>query len=262
MKNLTSKSLWITLGLLLSTATSAQAFSLSLTASVGQVDNNVNANSTINTTNTPNGFGNFFQPQNDPFTVLGSSPNSTIPAGNNNLILTSTALSNNITISSANAKKPLVLSFDWSFQGNSLGVEGIKLDTFTVSLISVGVDSFGNPNFSSDLLITNQYQEKRGESLSILGGLVAGDYNVKVSVIEPTVISTEFITKNKLTLTPLQILNYQNALALDNSAAGIDNLTLEAVPFDFSPTLGLSIVGIFWIIFYWKKLRVKTSKLE
>jgi hypothetical protein len=261
MKNIINKSFWITLGLFLSTTTSAQAFSLDLTASVGEVDTNINASSTINQTGTPNGFGNFFQSQNDPFTVLGSSPNSTIPSGNNNSILTSTAVSNQITISSANAGKPLFLNFDWSFQGNSLGVEGIRLDTFTVSLVSVGVDGSGNPNFSSDLFITNQYQEKRGESLSISGGLVAGNYKVKISVIEPTVISTEFITQNNLTLTSLQIANYQAALALDNSAAGIDNLDISAVPFEFSPTLGVLIVGSFWGLLSWKKQKANASKL-
>lgn len=261
MKNITSKFCWITFGLFLSSATSAHAFSLGLNASVGEVFTNVNASSTVNTTATPNGFGNFFQAQDDPFTLLGSSsPNVTIPSGRNFLSPdTSIVLSDTFTLGTPG--QGLKVEFDWSFQGNSTGLLGTLYDTFDVTLLGVGAGSSG---LDIELLNTKIYQEQLNETITIpTGSLPIGNYQIQFSVIEPSVVPD---VSSPDTLDNIRydgsLISSQFDLSTDNSAAGIDNLDVSTVPFEFSPTLGILVVGGFWGLLFWKKHKVKLGKLK
>lgn len=249
--------------ILLAIPAPAKAFSVTLDTftSTGntltsRVDDNVNFSATINTTSTPNGFGNFFAEQDDPFLLLGDASNQTI-SDDDLTVGVSLATSESIEISSENANQDLVLNFDWIFQGDSTGIAGINVDTFSVTLIGGGIDALGNPNVNTDLLVENQYGKNRGESLSLPRNLPIGTYNIQFSVIEPTVVDPNILIGTNLTNTEASFI-----LANDNSAAGIDNLSVSSVPFEFTPTTGLLIVGSIWGLLRWQKRKNLVSNNE
>jgi hypothetical protein len=266
-KVLSNKLPWITSCVLLLAAPSpAKAFSVNLNtftdtspdAALSRVNSNINADSTINQTVTPEGFGSFFAEEDNPFLLLGASSGTTIPLDDHGVGV-SIATSENIVILEENANKDLVLNFDWIFQGNSEGTLGLIDDTFSVALVGAGTDLLGNTvNVETDLLVTNEYGSKRGEELAISGGLNTGTYNIVISLTEPSIDPLDPID-------PLPLLSSDVPLAAgpsDNSAAGIDNLSVSSVPFEFSPTTGLFIVGGFWGLLRWQKRKNIVSNNE
>ena len=167
--------------------------------------------------------------------------------------------------------------------------ERLQLDTFTVSLIGEGINPSGEiVNTDLDLLVTNEYGEFRGQTFTISGGLPVGVYNVQATVIEPLQLTDEILSQiadrygatvataveniygeggvvgesgiggGILDITPSND-NSNLTFAIDNSAAGIDNLTISdassSVPFEFSPTLGLFLTGSIIGFSYLKKLK-------
>lgn len=258
MKKITNRIPWITsCVLLLAVPVPAKAFSINLNtftdtspeASVSRVNSQVDADSTINQTATPNGFGGFFEAQDNPYLLLGANSGTTIPL-DDHTVGVSIATSENILIVEENANKDLVLKFDWIFQGTSEGTLGIIDDTFSVALVGAGTDLLGNTvNVDTDLLVTNQYGSKRGEELEISGGLNTGTYNIVISLIEPSLdplLSTDVAVARDVPLA---------AGINDNSAAGIDNMSVgSSVPFEFTPTTGLFIAsGIYGLLRFQKR---------
>lgn len=256
MKKLKSKFYWITSPLFsfsLSINLPAGAFTVTLDtdASVGQVYDDVNADSIINTTNAPDGFGNydgssdnFFEPANDSFILLGSEPDEAISVNSNPPLLeTNIAVFNGIEITTENQSKDLSIEFDWIFQGNQQEVAGFNLDIFTVALVGTGTDLLGGTvDVDLELLATNQYDYDRDYSYTVDGGLLVGSYTLQASVIESI----------DLPLT--------NLLSVDNSAAGLDNISVTAIPFEFSPTFGLLIVVSLWGLSRFWKHKINSSK--
>ena len=178
--------------------------------------NNAPGNSTIdNTATTSNGFGDHFSDaDSNTFLLLGASdPNSTINAGTNNAQegANSLALSTNFEIDETNRTNGLDVSFDWAFQGTN--------DIFDEFVVAIA-----NSDFSEfqTLIEQDTYGSGTVNQSFDVSGLAAGtDYSLYVAVNE--------------------------ADNFGNSAAGFDNITVAptsvGVPFEFSPSLGLLMMG-------------------
>lgn len=264
-----NRTTWVTsCVLLLAVPIPAKAFNVNLdsftpiTNTLGEpseVFNNVSSTATINETSIDEGgFGNFFQDSS--FLLLGAEPDRTI-FDDNHTVGISTVLSNDIEILADNADRDLDINLDWTFQGNSDGtLSGTNLDDLdTFSLAIVGADTLSQQNLASvntDLFATTEYQEQRDYTITIPGGLSTGTYNIVATVVEPSLDISSPSNDSVFTEdTPLA------AGPNDNSAAGIGdmNITLSSdvnsssVPFEFSPTTGLFIVGSIWGLLRFQK---------
>lgn len=181
----------------------------------GEVHDNVSSSININTQTGANGFSNFFDSN---FLLLGANPNDNNIPSDSFRFGTSTATSTSIDIVGGQNYK---LKFDWAFQGNSTGnLLNLDLDEFTLSFVGIG----SNSDINIDLLTTNEYGSERNKTYTISGNsLLSGSYNVVANLTEGADLTSH------------------------SSAAGLDNFTIEQVPFEFSPTQGLLIVGGFWL---------------
>jgi hypothetical protein len=231
----------------LSTESPAQAFGVTFDAGVFVQAENASATSEINTTTTPDGFGSFFD--NDPntiddFVLLGAQEtdsNISSDSYRGILNLSSTALSNSFTLSTQQVSDEITVNFDWIFQGNSTGTitsipPNVDVDTFTFTLVGLG--SLSNVEQTLVTRLNSNYGSQRGESFTINANVLqAGDYALLAELVESP------------------------DSALHSSAAGIDNVSISAVPFNFSPTLGLVITGGFWRFLDWQRRKNKTIRL-
>lgn len=228
-----------------------QAFEINLdtNASVGQVYGDVNQTSVINQTNIPDGFGNY-DGTNDffdsSFFLLGSEASEAISVNSNPpLVETNIAVFNGIEIDTNNQNKDLVIEFDWIFQGNQQDISGFDLDLFTVSLVGTGTNTSGGAvDVDLEFLARNEYDDGRDYSYTVEGGLFVGSYTLVASVIESP------------------DLPITNLLSVDNSAAGLGNINVTTVPFEFSPTLGILIVGGFGALSYLTKHQKNLRKFD
>jgi hypothetical protein len=224
----------------------AQALSITLgstnfTGTEGTVDNNTSTASNINVSAPNNGFGNgttgFFSTN---FLLLGAlGSDSSIPLdsrrGGN-----STAVSSTFYIDPSQLASDLTISFQWAFRGNSLGGSGDN-DNFNVFLLT--------PDFQQIELLARQvsssgYGSNLTQSATVaLNLLTAGDYFIGITLNE----NSDFFNRS--------------------SAAGFNNFVITAdelppgdpVPFDFSATPGLLILGGMFGISYLRK-RQQQSK--
>jgi hypothetical protein len=204
---------------------------------------NVSDTNDINENTIPEGFNNFF---NDNFFLLGAkATDSNISSGytTTNPVYVepplSSDISSDITFSSTEVANNMVIKFDWIFQGNSDGIINtsigdIELDRFTVALVNT-------EDLDTNLAVftTNQYGSAIEQSLYINSNTLSAleTYTVKASLIE----STDLVS-----VVPL----------IDSSSAvGIGNFNIETVPFDFSPSTGLLIVGGFWGLVKFRKCK-------
>ena len=247
--------------ILLATPVSVRAFSVNLdtftpvtnvSGDPSEVYGNTSSTTTINQTSIENGgFGDFFQ--NSSFLLLGANPNQTI-FDDSHTIGVSAAISNNIEILAENADRDLDVNLDWTFQGNSDGtLSGTSvddLDTFSLALVDADTLSQQNPaEVNTQLLVTTEYQEQRDYTITIPGGLSTGTYNIVATVVEPS-IDTPLLGNDLVGASDTPLAAGPN----DNSAAGIGNMNVTlssdvsgaSVPFEFSPTTGLLIVGSVW----------------
>ena len=266
-KVLSNKLPWITsCVLLLAVPIPAKAFSVNLdtftpiTNALGEpseVFNSVPSTATINERPiNEGGFGNFFQDSS--FLLLGANPNQTI-FNDNHTVGISAVLSNDIEILAENADRDLDINLDWTFQGNSDGIlSGTNLDdldTFSLAIVGADVGSLENP-VELELFATTQYQEQRDYKITIPGGLSTGTYNVLATVVEPS-LDIPLLSNDSVFTEDTPLAAGPN----DNSAAGIGdmNITLSSdvnsssVPFEFTPTTGLFIVGSIWGLLRWQK---------
>jgi hypothetical protein len=168
-----------------------------------------------------NGYGGLFT-QN--FLLLGATPTDTnIPTDslrNNNSVATSQQL---ITLTAADIINGVGLSFRFGYNGNSTGVVGLSdNDNFAIALINItgGANGVGNfitrnaPIYSTNTAIST--------ILTPVINLQPGTYRLRITVNE-------------------------NADDSDNStAAGFNNIEIAPVPFEFSPVIGVGLLGLAW----------------
>lgn len=274
MRNITNRITWATsCVLLLAVPIPAKAFNVNLdtftprTNILGEpseVFNNVTSTATIDETPIDEGgFGNFFQ--DSPFLLLGANPNRNI-FDDEHTVGISAVLSNDIEILAENADRDLDINLDWTFRGNSDGIlSGTNLDdldTFSLAVVGVNVGSQENPlNVNRELLLTTEYQEQRDYTITIPGGLSTGTYNIVATVVEPSLdIPIPLLSNDSVFTEDTPLAAGPN----DNSAAGIGdmNVTLSSdtnsssVPFEFSPTTGLFIVGSIWGLLRFQKRNI------
>ncbi|GAB4534779.1 MAG: hypothetical protein Tsb0014_21210 [Pleurocapsa sp.] len=195
--------------------------------------NNAPGDSTIDNTAISDGFGDQFSDTGgNTFLLLGASdPTSTINGGTNagqedgNSVATSTTFE----ITQDNIDNGLDVSFDWAFQGN-----GSAFDEFVVAITNSSFTEF------KELINQDSYGSGTVDQSFDISSLSTGtDYMLYVAVNE--------------------------ANNFGNSAAGFDNISVAptppvGVPFEFSPTLGLLIMGgLFGGSSYLKRRRLSAN---
>ncbi|WP_413174912.1 hypothetical protein [Anabaena azotica] len=205
-------------------AQSAQALNFTLAPSDFTITQGIGNNSAssaiaINTSAPANGFGNIF---NSNFLLLGANttdpniPNDSLR--NNN----SEATSIPFVITSTDAAQPITMTFNWAFNGNSLGGFNDK-DNFNIALIK------------TDLSDGAQLFERTVDTSDAIPGYGFGINDLGT-----------VITANSLSAG-----NYQIVISLNengntrSSAAGFNNIILSTptVPFGFSTNASLLVFG-------------------
>ena len=189
----------------------------------------------INTTDKPDGFATdgdrFFD---DNFILLGAeSEDATVDS---NLLfsnINSSAVTESFDLFSENPDSPIVIKFDWIFQGNGSGLLGIEPDNFTITLVNADTS-----NTALDLILATDYDSGSVSTVIKPGNLTAGNYTLAANLFEAGSL----------------------ALGEENSAAGIGNLSVAAVPFEFSPSLGIFLVSGFFSLSYFRKKEATPSK--
>jgi hypothetical protein len=171
--------------------------------------------SNIDNSTTIPSFGDKFS-DSGTFLLLGTNnpAGSTIQGSGG---VNSSGTSPTFELTSSNISRGLDLSFDWAFQGNS-GTGGPNNVYGTTNADSFRV-FIANPDLDETVLAFQQSAYGSGsfnDTVDISSLTPGNDYSVYVSLTE--------------------------AAGLGNSAAGFDNIGV-GVPFEFSPSLGLLMMG-------------------
>ncbi len=193
----------------------------------GTVDNDASSTGNINSVAAPNGFGGVFTSD---YLLLGAEDSdanigASVDRGTSTAITTSSTL---FGISSAT--DDITLEFDWAFQG----------DTSNEDEFEVGI--FGPGGFHSFFLLgSRMLGSKQGESVT-KSGYTPGTYQLAIQ------------------------LNEAGGLNSFNTAAGFDNVSADgvtpvSVPFEFSPSLGLIMMGGLFITTRYAKSRKAKQEL-
>jgi hypothetical protein len=169
------------------------------------------------------GFGNRFSNNGDTFLLLGATNTSqTINGGSGTNSNKGQSEQNTIaqsptfTLSQFDINNDLIVSFDWAFYGTQ-NSSGSIVDDFKVTI--------ENDNYSATVLpsMTNFGQGTFSGTVDLAGLQSNSNYRLLVT------------------------LNEDAGALTGNSAAGFDNIALAptgtAVPFEFSPSLGLLLMG-------------------
>jgi hypothetical protein len=203
-------------------------------ASNSIIDNNASATATIDETDTPEGFGNAFS---STFLLLGANVNDSIPTDSQTTD-NSSAISEEFLISDTNISNGFLnIKFNWAFQGDATG-EDVNQDNFNIYLI----DSAQLNGTAASILSINSpggYGSDTEDLDVNISALTAGNYRLRIDLNENT--------------------------GPTSSAAGFNNISVSevaAVPFEFSPTQGLLMVGAFFGLSSYLKHRKTASKLE
>jgi hypothetical protein len=213
------------------------------TITTGKGTNNASSTININTNSPSNGFGSFFTSN---FLLLGADPqasnfenrgitgsnsvNDGFIGGNTSAESTSFTLDNATLAVDAGLK----VEFDWAFQGDATA----GTDNFDIKLIR-GIEGDENYLAVDNLFLRNApsgYGSGRGE----------------FTITSSNLTSTGFTVGDEVRL---QIALNENLGNSKSSAAGYDNISATTVPFEFSPTTGLLMVGGFFGLTYLKKRR-------
>jgi hypothetical protein len=212
----------------------AQAINITLSPSQftklgtgGIVDNNASSTSNINITAPNDGFGdgtNGFFDSN--FLLLGANPGDNITTDSNQ-DENSTARSTTFNLSTNDVAQAVQIKFQWAFQGNSLGIPDEDQDNFNIRLARIGG---GSNVFFSKSAPTGYGGNKNEQHTFAADTLTAGDYRMTITLNE-------------------------NADTGTSSAAGFNQISVQNVPFEFSPSTGLLMVGGFLGFTYLKKRR-------
>ncbi|MDJ0898837.1 MAG: hypothetical protein QNJ55_08490 [Xenococcus sp. MO_188.B8] len=176
----------------------------------------------INTISGSEGFDNYF---NSTYLLLGADNGDTnisdSPASGDSVAFTG----NTFEISSTDATNGVTFAFDWAFQGTESGVQ----DEFFISFI--------NTTLTQSFDVFNKESPGYGEGTEslFLTNLTPGDYELEITLNEAGGRNDD-----------------------GNTAAGFDNITVSSVPFEFSPSVGLIMMGgIFAFSRYAKSRKVK-----
>ena len=189
----------------------------------GTVDNDASSGATINTID----FGGIFTSD---YLLLGAedidgSIAASVERGTSTAITTS---SKSFGISSVT--DDITLEFDWAFQGDN-SVE----DEFEIGII-------GPEGFKS-FLLKDTFGSAQGESIT-MNGFAPGTYQLAIQHSENGGLNT-----------------FNTAAGFDNVSA--DGVTPVSVPFEFSPSLGLIMMGgIFATTRYAKSRKAKQELLN
>ena len=167
--------------------------------------NNAAGNSNIDETATPQGFGNHFS-DSDTFLLLGATdPSSNISSSPASQNVT--AFSEQFEIDSRDIQEGVVVEFDWAFQGTD-----DESDSFVVRIINSSESDIAT------VITENSYGQGSYSGIVDVSDFSGGsDYSL-------------FVTLN------------EGAFDGKNSAAGFNNISVS-VPFEFSPGLGLLMMG-------------------
>jgi hypothetical protein len=201
--------------------------------SSGVVNNNASNTESINTGTPTAGFGNFFTSN---YLLLGADSTDTITDGNN--ADTNSSIRSNTTFTLSGTQR-IAVEFDWAFQGDSTGLTG-DIDSFNLRLLSI------NP-------LTNAVLSSR----QLFSNSAAAGYGSKVNQIAVALGNSYPAGTYRLGFT----LN-ENDSTGTNSAAGFDNISVYAVPFEFSPAQGLLAVGGIWGISAYLKRKKAAATLS
>jgi hypothetical protein len=180
----------------------------------------------INQTSIPNGFNNFF---NDDFLLLGAQSNDSNIALDSHRFGLSSATSNSFQLFTQN-NQDVVLEFDWIFQGNADDFLGLNTEYFSLALVNVDTSSI-----KLDLLLATEYSSGSYSNVIESGDVPAGNYTITANLLESADLGIN-------PLNPLESLPLYGR----SSAAGLGNVSIATVPFEFSPTLGIFLVGTIW----------------
>jgi hypothetical protein len=219
--------------LLIAKPSQSVTFNLSpsdFTNSSDTVDTNASNTGGINKTAIPNGFGDFFSSN---YLLLGASGTDSDISAGPNFGNHSAVTSDTFSINSVGAANPVSVRFDWAFQGSVT----TSADEFVITL--------SNTTNSTDYPVFNQespaYRSNYGE-VATVNNLTPGEYNLYIDLNEAKGSGNS---------------------ALRNTAAGFDNISVEAVPFEFSPAQGLLAVGSLWgVSAFIKRRKAMTSDLD
>lgn len=213
----------------------AHAINLSFDASQFSITQGIGNNSTpitsdINVKSPPDGFGDgtngFFLEE---FLLLGARPSDTSIPTDSLVDNNSTAESPSFSVDSEDITKGIKLKFTWAFRGNATGDTADK-DNFNILLVNVDtLDTFDV--FTRDLADPgNGYGSSYTQvATADTTGMTAGNYKVSIELNENT--------------------------NLNSSAAGYDDFEITNVPFEFSPSQGLLLIGGFWGLSFFMKRR-------
>ena len=214
-------------------------FSLSSDTPSGQA-NAVGASNAINQAIGPNGFSNISAGDvfSSDFLLLGATTSATDILSDGVNSNNSSAESTIFPISATDVSDGIVINFKWAFNGNATGGFSDS-DTYFVRL---------------------QNDDVASQFVDAIGKTAPGEYG---SGTESVNINTTGLTAGNYYL---QITLNENVNS-NSSAAGFNQITLEnpsvSVPFEFSPSLGLMIMGgIFITTRYAKSRKAKQDLLN
>jgi hypothetical protein len=190
------------------------------------------------------GFDNFFV--SDDFLLLGANSTdtniTTDSRRSGNSVATSIPL--HLNSSDLNPANGLRVNFNWVFDGNSLGNVNDK-DNFNITLTK------------NDFSTTATIFDRTVDPSDSLPGYGSGSESVFLT-------SADF--SSPVNATPgdyiLQIALNENANLIKSSAAGFNQISVAAVPFEFSPTQGLLAIGGLWGISTYLKRKKAVARLS
>ena len=208
-------------------------FSLSAETPSGEV-NAVGANNAIDQASPINGFGNVFS---ENFLLLGGTTTATDILDDGVNSVNSTAQSSSFPLTTADLSDNLTIDFQWAFNGNSAGIEFVDQDNFSILLRK------------SDL----------SQEAFVFARAAAGGYG---SGTASRTINTSGLTAGNYFL---QITLNENSGNDNSSAAGFNQIsvdTVSSVPFEFSPSVGLIMMGGIFVFARYAKSRKAKQEIE
>jgi hypothetical protein len=205
----------------------------------GQVNAVPGTNDIDNATGTA-GFDNFFGSSD--FLLLGATTSNTNITTDSFRGGNSIAESSIFSLSQANIDAGIAIDFNWAFDGNSTGAVGNR-DNFSIILTD---------GTSSAAVFDRQV------NTTLPGvGYGSGSESVSLTAIDFDVAPTPGNYQLLITLN-----ENGNATTGSSSAAGFNQISVAAVPFEFSPSQGLLAVGGLWGISAFLKRRKAAAMLN
>ncbi|MCA6589725.1 MAG: hypothetical protein IM531_12720 [Pseudanabaena sp. M090S1SP1A06QC] len=221
--------------------TSIPISSFSVTVA-GNTSNAASSTGTLNTSsdsealtglNATDSFNSFFSSDFISVGALGTDKISGSSQGTNSTIKMNAA--NAFTLTSADLNQPLQITFNYIFRGTADPL--LTPPNFLVQLIKftgVGDNSTVARNFlnltapdtgtgtyaDNGSYYAFEYEQEAFSTSVNTSGLTEGNYGISISLTEPT------------------------GGVADNQAAGFNQFSVQSIPFDFDPSLGIGLLGL------------------